>query len=421
MKKPTLLYVSPIASRSGYGEHAREVAKFLLQLHETYELKFTTVGWGENPLTGLDDNKEITQEILSRISLKPTTQTPDVYIQMGLPFEFKPMGNYNIGITAGIESTKCPESFINGCNCMDLLIVPSEFTKQTLLNSKYEHEQEMINRLTSPVEVIPQTLDTEVFGYDKTSECSELNTQLKDIEESFCFLFVGQWNPMPNHIGGRKNVATMITNFIDTFLDYDTPPALILKTHGTNFSHIDQKKIKELVGDVTKNHTKKIPNIYLIHGDLTQEELNNLYNHDKVKCHISYSSGEGFCRPLLEASASGRPVIASKWSGHLDFLPKSKSILLPGTLVEPNINNNMFPPDCKWFEVDTKKSSELLTSVYDEYDKHLIRAKKLADTNLKKYNSSQVFDMYSKVFDTYIPKQPDQVEIQLPTIHKINE
>ena len=63
-----------------------------------------------------------------------------------------------------------------------------------------------------------------------------------------------------------------------------------------------------------------MPNVYLLHGDLTDKELNSLYNHNKVKVHITFTKGEGFGRPLLEASLTGKPIIAPGWSGHMDFL-----------------------------------------------------------------------------------------------------
>lgn len=422
MNKPTLLYISPIASRSGYGEHAREVARFLLQTKDTYEIKFSTVGWGVNPLTGLDDATDTTKQILQHITFEKLKTPPEVFIQMGLPSEFKPIGKYNIGITAGIETTKCSEKFIDGCNAMDLVVVPSNFTKQTLTTTEYIYDQNTIKRCTTPIEVVPQTIDANIFGYDIHSECDGLENQLKIVHEDFCFLFVGQWCPVGNFPGGRKNVVTMIKNFIDTFTDQENPPALILKTHGFNFSQTDKTIIDKSVDEILKYYDKgSTPNIYLLHGELTQEELNYLYNHDKVKCHISYTHGEGFCRPLLEASVSGKPVIASKWSGHLDFLPKNNSVLLPGKLTNLAINTTMFPTGSKWFSVDEEKASELLKKVYSEYERYAKRATKLADANLKKYNSSNVFDIYSQVFNTYIPQHATEVEIKLPTINKTEE
>ena len=77
-----------------------------------------------------------------------------------------------------------------------------------------------------------------------------------------------------------------------------------------------------------------IPNIYLIHGDFTIEEMSTLYNHPKIGAFITCTHGEGFGRPMLEASCCALPVIASKWSGHMDFLTDSESMLIDGFLKE---------------------------------------------------------------------------------------
>ena len=53
---------------------------------------------------------------------------------------------------------------------------------------------------------------------------------------------------------------------------------------------------------------------------MTDEEMNSLYNHPKVKAMVSFTKGEGFGRPLAEFGTTGKPIIASNWSGHLDFL-----------------------------------------------------------------------------------------------------
>ena len=95
--------------------------------------------------------------------------------------------------------------------------------------------------------------------------------------------------------------------------------------------------------------------MYLLHGDLTEKEMASLYNHPKVKVHVSFTKGEGFGRPLLEASLSGKPVIAPGWSGHLDFLDPNDSILLGGHLNDVHdsaIWDKVIIKGSKWFDID---------------------------------------------------------------------
>ena len=79
-------------------------------------------------MTALTANDE---DIIQRIVVG-VDRKPDVYIQVTVPNEFQPMGNYNIGITAGIETTACSVDFIQGCNRMDLNLVSSKHSATTL-------------------------------------------------------------------------------------------------------------------------------------------------------------------------------------------------------------------------------------------------------------------------------------------------
>ena len=86
-------------------------------------------------------------------------------------------------------------------------------------------------------------------------------------------------------------------------------------------------------------------------GFLTDEEMNQLYNHPKIKSMITLTKDDGFGRPLLEFSMTGKPIIASNWSGHKDFLPMDKAIMLGGKLtqVHESAVDDFILKDSKWF------------------------------------------------------------------------
>ncbi|MFN9899011.1 MAG: glycosyltransferase, partial [bacterium] len=150
-----------------------------------------------------------------------------------------------------------------------------------------------------------------------------IKTVMETIPEKFCYLFVGHW--LRGDFGeDRKNVSFLVRVFLETFKQTKVaPPALILKTSGGGFSILDKREMLNKIDTIRKQvvleEGQPMPNIYLLHGELTDDEMNSLYNHPKVKAHVSLTKGEGFGRPLLEASISGKPVIASGWSGHMDF------------------------------------------------------------------------------------------------------
>ncbi len=126
------------------------------------------------------------------------------------------------------------------------------------------------------------------------------------------FLSIVQWGP-------RKNVEQLIETFLQTFKD-DPDVGLILKTNRTADHHID----RESVTDVLKSFRKSFPDakckLYLLHGTLTSGQLKSVYTNPKVKAFVTATHGEGYGLPLFEAACNDLPVIATNWSGHLDFL-----------------------------------------------------------------------------------------------------
>ena len=180
-------------------------------------------------------------------------------------------------------------------------------------------------------------------------------------------------------------------------------------------------KTKEITGTVKG----KLPNIYILHGDLEDEEMNGLYNHPKVKAHVSFTHGEGFGRPLLEASLSAKPVIAPNWSGHVDFLNDKDAILLPGGLNDvkkESFPKNMYTEGAQWFTVNYNYASKILKEVYDNYSKYTIKAKRLAIKNQTKFSLDAMTKEFEKILDKYLPKfeeQPTAVDLKLPKLKKV--
>jgi glycosyltransferase involved in cell wall biosynthesis len=409
--KKKLLYVSPILSRSGYGDHAREFAEFLTNHADDYEIHMIGTPWGHNPQTGLQANEELNDKLKNMfVDSKDVYDFYDVYIQLGLPPEFKRLGTYNIGITAGVETSKVNLPFIRGCNQMDKVIVPSTFTKESFENSIYENEN---IKLETNIDVVPEYAVSSFYETTPNSPIKELD----NINEDFCFLFVGQWTSSPTDDGGRKNISSLIKSFGTAFASYDKRPALVLKTNGTNFSTSDyydmQGKIKEQLDNFTPEAR---PNVYLLHGELNAAELKSLYSHDKIKAFATHTRGEGFGRPILEATLCGCPVIAPNWSGHLDFLDSDKSELVNCSQIKVGISNDLFCEDSTWANINETDSANSMKKIFDDYDTHKKQAVLLQKTNLKKFSKESVFKQYEELIIPEIENIPVEVELDLPDI-----
>lgn len=423
MSKPLLVFQAPIATRSGYGDHSRDLLKSLFDM-DKFDIKIVPTRWGNTPQNQIDATTEFGQKILNNIAVQLDRQ-PDVFVQVSVANEFKKMGKYNIGITAGVETTIAPKEFVDGCNEMDLVLVPSTFTKEVLEKTVFSEVNKQTGQkirdiqITTPIEVLFEGVDTNVFtGKINLRESKDV---LKNVNTEFNFLYVGHW------LGGdlghdRKDTGMMIKTFCTVFknIPKDKQPGLILKTSSAGFSveereliHIKIKEIADEVGD-------KCPPIYLIWGDLTESELNDLYNDTKVKAMVSFTKGEGYGRPLAEFATTGKPIIVSKWSGHTDFLPAENTIYLDGELkeVHQSAANQFLIRESKWFYVDYSKAAQALFETYKNYDSNLKKSKGLSDNIINNFSLNKMTDIFKKLVDKYIKIQ-EKIDLVLPQIKKI--
>ena len=426
MIKPLILVTAPVQTRSGYGNHARDICRALIE-SDKYEVAIQSVPWGSTPLNALDPNDPSHKEIEKRILRQPQLpKQPEVHLHIVIPNEFKQFGQKNIGMTAGIESTVPPAAWIDGCNRMDKVIFTSEFSKKGFTDIKFDkldkNTKQKVGevRLERPSEVLFEGADANV--YKEINQFSDrMKNEFSKINEDFCFLFVGHW--LQGNLGeDRKDIGMMIKTFLLTFKDMKNPPALVLKTSGASFSVMDRVDMKKKVNQI-KDTVKadKLPNIYLIHGDLTDEEMNEMYNHPKVKAHLTFTHGEGFGRPLLEASFSGKPIIAPISTGQADFLDREYTVEIPHVMTK--VAPNAFPkeyvtPDSQWSTVKYSVASALMSDVFKNYDKYKIRGKKQMIVNRENFSfesmKTKLIDMVESVM-TDIPKM---VELKLPTLKK---
>ena len=428
MSKPILLVTAPVATRSGYGAHARDIVRSLVEL-DKYDVKVWNVRWGNTPMNALNDMEPRDKIIIDRLLQTPQLpQQPDIHMHIVVPNEFSPIGKYNIGVTAGLECTACPPEWIQGMNKMNLNIVPSTFVKNTMTSISFDIQDEKTKqlkgqlRLDKPIEVLFEGADSET--YKKTNKLSKsIVEEMKNVKESFNFLYVGHW--LQGKLGeDRKDTGMLVKVFLETFKNQKNKPALIMKTSGASFSVLDREDILKKIDNIKKTVKGDLPNIYLLHGDLTDDEVNDLYNHPKVKAHINITHGEGFGRPLLEASISGKPVIASSWSGHLDFLNSKQSVLVSGQMVDvpkSSFPENMRIEGAQWFTADYEQVSSYMKDVFKNYRKYSNNSMKLGKINQSLFSLKKMTAELGKILDNYVPDFPKEVELKLPKLKKVGE
>jgi len=419
MSKPILVFQAPIATRSGYGDHSRDILKSLFEL-DKYDVKVVPTRWGTTPQDQINPQTEFGKRILENL-VTNLNSPPDVFIQVSVANEFRKMGKYNIGITAGVETTIAPQEFILASNQMDLIITPSEFTKETLSKTSYTKVDKQTNKevgkiqLDKPCEVLFEGVDLNV--YNSKSEFSILDK----VDTDFNFLYVGHW--LAGDLGhDRKDVGMMIKTFCTVFssIPKKKQPGLILKTSHAGFSVGEREDLATRILELTAQFGDKCPSVHLVWGDLSESELNSLYNDDKVKAMMMFTKGEGYGRPLAEFATTGKPIVVSDWSGYKDFLPKDNTVYLEGELknVHESAQNKFLLKESKWFYVDYSKAASKMFDVYNNYKTYLTKSAGLKTNIQNNFSLSKMTSKLDTILTKYV-KVIKKVELKLPTIKKL--
>lgn len=308
-----ILLEAPILTRSGYGEHSRFVYRSL-KLTEGIQIFVNPLNWGQTKwLTEQSPEKEeIDKDIDSfrryfeHCKANNTQMSFDLQIHVGIPNEFKKKAPKSICVTAGIETDRVsPEWLIRTHQGIDKMIVPSEHAKFGFEKTSYEMINETKNEKTivgcnCPIDVVPYPVkDIQPEHLDFT------------LETEFNFLSVAL-------LGPRKNLENMVRWFVTEFKDENV--GLVLKTGRSSGSLMDREVTFKVLKNVINNNKDTKCKVYLLHGDLSDEQIHSLYQREDIHAYITATHGEGYGLPIFEAAYSGLPIVATDWSGHLDFL-----------------------------------------------------------------------------------------------------
>jgi len=419
-KKPTFVISSPFDCYSGYSARSRDLIKSIIEINK-YDVKLLAQNWGSTSWGFCKDHKEWEFLLQYQIPNNKLTQKPDIWLQISIPNEFQAIGKYNIGCTAGIEATVCKGEWVEGMNRMDMNWVSSNFSKYAFENSRYEKmdskTQQVIGniKLEKPLEVIFEGANLDVYQPLKPKD---VKLDLNNIKENWCFLFVGHW--MSGDFGhDRKNVSLLVKAFYEVFKDKKNTPALILKSSIGVASYMSRDEILKRIQRIRKSvKSNTLPNIYVLNGELNDSEMNELYNHPKVKSMVSFTKGEGFGRPLLEFGLSNKPIIASSFSGHLDFLNPEFTYLVPGTLenVHESATNNWLIKEAKWFKPDEGHIGNSLKEVFEKYKEYSIKGKHQGHHARTNFSYEKMAELVEEILDNNVPEFPKQIELKLPKL-----
>lgn len=384
--KKKVILRGPLLSRSGYGVHSRQIARWLFDRSDrlgNLEIFCEPLPWGITPwITDMDEENGLIGRIVQ--SSIPSDGF-DVSIQVQLPNEWNPfLANYNVGVTAGVEANKCNPEWVAAVNRMQQVIVPSSFTKKCFENT---------GEIKTNISVIGESFIDEIL--DDSIEPLEL-----DIDTEFNFLVFGQITGN-NPENDRKNIFYTLKWIFEEFKD-KKDVGIILKTNTGRDTVLDKINVSSILSQVVaETKQSPFPKLHLLHGHMTNKEIAGLYKSNKVKAIVNLGHGEGFGIPVLEAAASGLPVIATNWSGYLDFLSLGKFIKVDCSVNEVHqtrVDGQIYQPGFKWAYADADQAKRCLKKFYESSAMPKQWASELKNPIREKYSFSAISAQYDDFF-----------------------
>lgn len=224
------------------------------------------------------------------------------------------------------------------------------------------------NPLTHAIDVwLPCTFNVEVFSRDLKrpafrlphvllsngeQEIGRLSNDLERLgvrREDFVFYSVFEWQD-------RKNPQGTIEAFIRAF-PKESSAILLLKTNPGALTAANHT-LAEL-----RTNTALEGRVILCCEAWSEAQLHDL--HNRGDCYVSLHKGEGWGYPLFEAVARGKPVVATGFSGPMDYLNGESHCLVRYDLAQVQQPYIYYQPTMHWAEPDIGHASEGMRQIYE--------------------------------------------------------
>ena len=383
-----VLLRAPLLTNSGYGVHSRQIFEWLISKKE-FDVTVQTLQWGSTPWIVNPSFEEGLFGKIMNCARNVEGKHFDMTFQVQLPDEWDhSLGKFNVGVTALVESDRCNPNWAPKLSAMDMIIVPSEFTKSVIQNT-------FGGIFNNKIRVIPEWFNTclELKG----SELRKGNDERYKYDTKFNLLTVGTLTS-PDNESDRKNLVNTIAWAIEA-LDGKEDTGIIVKTCLGKGTIKDREMSRRVIEQIVSKFRKtEFPKVHLVHGNMTKKEVASLFSLNSVKGYITATKGEGYGLPLVEAAAAGIPVIATSWSGHLDFLG-DKFLKVSYRLKEipdKRVDGRIFLKGVKWADPDKDSFIHNIIDLHENYEIHKENSRVLKKNVKRLFSKDKICKKYDK-------------------------
>ena len=427
--KKKLLLKAPILTQSGYGEHSRFIYRALKEREDIFDIYIEPLNWGRTGWIWEDteERKQIDYCVgkFYQALQEQKTNFFDIGVIVDLPSAWKRVAPYMVGVTAGVECDAVSPSWLQPClEQVDQIIVPSKFSKEGFLNAidKYQHvfDEQTRGQITYLNDVVDEKI--KVVNYPvKDYKEKDLNLQF---ETDFNFLLVAQWGP-------RKNIQETIEGFYQEFFN-EAEVGLVVKTSLARNSIPDRHHVMKKMQEIKNSYKEAKCKVYLLHGEMTEDEMHSLYHHPKIKAAINFGRGEGYGLPLFEAAYCGIPVITHNFGGQTDFLYANKKdkkgveklraffSKVPYKQLPVDTHavwKDVIEPDAEWAFVNMAAAKVAMRDLRKNYNLALNKSKKLKKSLLENFSLEKKNEQIVSIVSGEDPFDYDTVSVEeLPKI-----
>jgi len=418
--KKKILVIAPSHTASGYGSQSRFALRALRTREDLFDIYLTPTPWGNCGWIHEDTEERAWMDSLVQKNVQfnqVCNGQPqyDMTLQISIPNEWKKIAPINIGYTAGIETNKISPHWIQPSNQMDKIIVVSNFAKKGFENGIYNAQDQ---RTGQQIEGFKTTTPIEVVNYP-VKKCTPAQIDLQ-LTTDFNFLVVAQGGP-------RKNLTNTIKWFVEEFKN-DSNVGMICKTHLASASIVDRESAENNLNQILGEYKDRKCKVYLLHGDMKEEEMAALYTHPKVKGLVSFAHGEGYGLPIFEAAYYGLPVVTTEWSGPVDFMycPNKEGKTKPHfarveytlqPVQQEAIWGGVIEKDTLWAFPIRNSATAQMREVYKAHDRYKAQAKRLMIHIEKEFAADKIYEQF--VVSVY-GKKVEKIDIsKLPRISLI--